>query len=75
MGDGFDLQRDLELIRSVADRSVMDIEAAGREAEAEIRRQASTAQEAQPQRQAKPVLSPASEFEEDDYYQFRQFRR
>ncbi|CPW20214.1 Hypothetical protein ERS075547_02622 [Mycobacteroides abscessus] len=40
MSDEQELQRELDLIRSVADRSVMDIEAAGREAIAEIDRRA-----------------------------------
>lgn len=57
MSDEQELQRELDLIRSVADRSVMDIEAAGREAIAEIDRRAT----APPQQDAQAqVRQPAA---------------
>ncbi|WP_078325643.1 hypothetical protein [Mycobacteroides salmoniphilum] len=68
-----ELQRDLDLIRSVADRSVMDIEAAGREATAEIRRQLNSTQAVEHQQQVKPVAP--SDLDEDDYYQFQRYGR
>ncbi|TDZ82201.1 hypothetical protein [Mycobacteroides salmoniphilum] len=70
-----ELQRDLDLIRSVADRSVMDIEAAGREATAEIRRQLNSPQAAEHQQQVKPVAPPPTDLDEDDYYQFQRYGR
>ncbi|NGX05651.1 hypothetical protein [Mycobacteroides franklinii] len=70
-----ELQRDLDLIRSVADRSVMNIEAAGREATAEIKRQLNSARAAEPQQQAKPPVPPPSDFDEDDHYQFQRYGR
>ncbi|AMT69015.1 hypothetical protein [Mycobacteroides immunogenum] len=70
-----ELQRDLDLIRSVADRSVMDIEAAGREAAAEVKRQLSTTQSADPQQQVKSAAPLPTEFDEDDYYQFQRYGR
>lgn len=74
MSDADDLQRDLDLIRHIADRGVMDIEAAGREAQAAIRREMNAAQE--PQAQEKPVVAaPPSDLEEDDFYQFRRFQQ
>ncbi|MBF9524059.1 hypothetical protein BKG83_05465 [Mycobacteroides chelonae] len=70
-----ELERDLDLIRSVADRSVMDIEAAGREAAAELKRQLSAARSAEPQQPVKSAAPPPTEFDEDDYYQFHRYRR
>ena len=70
-----ELERDLDLIRSVADRSVMDIEAAGREAAAELKRQLSAARSAEPQQSVKSGAPPPTEFDEDDYYQFHRYGR
>lgn len=70
-----ELERDLDLIRGVADRSVMDIEAAGREAAAELKRQLSAARSAEPQQQVKSTVPPPTEFDEDDYYQFQRYGR
>jgi len=71
-----ELQRDLDLIRGVADRSVMNIEAAGREATAEIKRQLNSARAVEPQQQAKPTAPPPpSDFDEDDHYQFQRYGR
>ncbi|RIT93241.1 hypothetical protein [Mycobacteroides abscessus] len=72
MSDEQELQRELDLIRSVADRSVMDIEAAGREAIAEIDRRAT----APPQQdaQARPPVPPPTDLDEDDFYRFQRFR-
>ncbi|OAT69280.1 hypothetical protein AWB85_22070 [Mycobacteroides immunogenum] len=72
MTDEQELQRELDLIRSVADRSVMDIETAGREAIAEIDRRAT----APPQQdaQVRPPMPPPTDLDEDDFYQFRRFR-
>ena len=76
MSDADDLQRDLELIRRIADHGVMDIEAAGREAKEAIRRKfaAAQAQEQNPEPLNKPSAPPPSDMDEDDYYRFQRFR-
>lgn len=74
MNDEQELQRELDLIRGVADRSVMDIEAAGREAIAEIDRRATANPVQDAQAQVGPPASPPSDLDEDDFYQFQRFR-
>ncbi|MFD6199306.1 hypothetical protein ACFWE3_21640 [Mycobacteriaceae bacterium NPDC060252] len=69
-----ELQRDLDLIRSVADRSVMDIEAAGREAIAEIDRRVTTPPGQEGRAQVRPSVPPPTDLDEDDFYQFQRFR-
>ncbi|ETZ69774.1 hypothetical protein [Mycobacteroides abscessus] len=74
MSDEQELQRELDLIRSVADRSVMDIEAAGREAIAEIDRRATAPPQQDAQAQVGPPVPPPTDLDEDDFYQFQRFR-
>ncbi|PVA73679.1 hypothetical protein [Mycobacteroides abscessus] len=74
MSDEQELQRELDLIRSVADRSVMDIEAAGREAIAEIDRRATALPQQDAQAQVRPPVPPPTDLDEDDFYQFQRFR-
>ncbi len=66
MSDEQELQRELDLIRSVADRSVMDIEAAGREAIAEIDRRATAPPQQDAQAQVRQPLPP-TDLDEDDF--------
>ncbi|MUM17123.1 hypothetical protein FZI91_16875 [Mycobacterium sp. CBMA271] len=70
MGDD-EFQRDLNLISSVVERGVREIEAVRREAEAAIKRQAAASEstEVLPQRQA--PAQPPSDLEEDDFFQFQ----
>ncbi|MGH3724581.1 MAG: hypothetical protein ACRDUS_10710 [Mycobacterium sp.] len=74
MSDEQELQRELDLIRGVADRSVMDIEAAGREAIAEIDRRTTTNPGQDAQTQVRPPAPPSSDLDEDDFYQFQRLR-
>lgn len=74
MSDEQELQRELDLIRSVADRSVMDIETAGREAIAEIDRRATAPPQQDSQGQVRPPARPPTDLDEDDFYQFQRFR-
>lgn len=67
MSDEQELQRELDLIRSVADRSVMDIEAAGREAIAEIDRRATAPPQQDAQAQVRQPLPPPTDLDEDDF--------
>ncbi len=74
MSDAQELQRELDLIRGVADRSVMDIEAAGREAIAEIDRRVTTPPGQDGQAEVRPSAPPPTDLDEDDFYQFQRFR-
>ena len=74
MNDEQELQRELDLIRGVADRSVMDIEAAGREAIAEIDRRTTANPVQDAHAQVRAPASPPSDLDEDDFYQFQRFR-
>lgn len=76
MSDADDLQRDLDLIRRVADQSINDIAEARCEAEAALQRQLDTFSPNRPASQPETVRAAAvSDFDEDDYYRFQRFQR
>ncbi|BAP94790.1 Uncharacterised protein [Mycobacteroides abscessus subsp. abscessus] len=52
----------------------MDIEAAGREAIAEIDRRATAPPQQDAQAQVRQPLPPPTDLDEDDFYQFQRFR-